>query len=154
MCLVVVLIVAIPLTYGILIGPPELPGTVLVLGVSGACVAFTVWDWRRINERRRRLIHTTGRIASLAASLPRRTDEETISALGEIRALYDEARRRATALGIGGMRLAAHTRNCLDGIDRMYDAQAGSPRRADASVADVAKDVRELSSGIDSMPLR
>lgn len=154
LCMVAVLIMAVPAACMIAIGQFELPDAAFALGVGGACAAFTVWDRRRTNERRRRLIRTTGRIASLAASLPRRTDEETISALGEIRALYDEARRRATALGIGGRRLAGHTRDCLDRIDRAYDAQAGSPRRADASVADVAKDVRELSRGIDSMPLR
>lgn len=74
LCMVVVIVMAVPAACGIAIGQFELPDAAFALGVGGACAAFTVWDWRRTNERRRRLIRTTGRIASLAASLPRRTD--------------------------------------------------------------------------------
>lgn len=67
------------------------------------------------------------RLSNLAASLPCRTDEETLAALDEIRARYVKALRLAEDIWIGGRRIAGHLRSRLGRIDREYDAKAGGP---------------------------
>ena len=153
LCLVCCMIVALPAAYLLAVDSFEWPGVMLPLAACGGGMAYTVHNWRKSNARRRRIIRATWRISSLAASLPHRTDEETLAALGEIRGCYAEAHSQAKALNIGGFRLADQMRDRLDRIDRAYDAEAGRMRRADASVADVARDVREFSMEVGGLKI-
>lgn len=152
LCLACALIIGPSAVYAIVVDSPDWLGTLVALAVTGACAAFVVLVGLA-EALKRRLLCAIGRIAYLAASLPRGTDEETLAVLGEIRARYAEALWLAEKFGGNGEQLAAHMRDRLDRVDQAYDAEAGRLRRADAGVGDVAADVRGFSA-IDDVPLR
>ena len=83
-CVVCDLVVAAGAYHAIVACPPERLGAALLLAACGGCAAFGVLAWR-IETRKRRILCAAGRIMSLAASLQRRTDEETLAVVGEIR---------------------------------------------------------------------
>ena len=154
LCLVCFLIVAVGMGYVAAAGSLDWPGSLFTLAVCGGCVAFTVWDSRRHSARMRRVIRATGLISRLAATLPRRTDEETLAVVGEIRARYAEALGLADKIRPGGRRFAGQMRSRLDRIDRAYDAEAGRLRYPDAGVGYLARDVRRFSRGVGAMRIR
>ena len=154
LCLVCVLIVSVGMGYEIAAGSLEWPGSLFTLAVCGGCAAWMVLSSRRINSRRRRVIRATGRISQLAASLPRQTDDETLAVVGEIRARYAEAIGQAEKIWPGGRRFAGQMRSRLERIDRAYDAGTGRLRSADASVSDLARDVRGFSMEVGAMRMR
>ena len=148
LCLAAFLVVAPPVGYAIATGSLEWPGSALAWAVGGGGAAFVVLVGLG-EARRRRIICAAGRIMFLARSLPRRTDAETLAIVGEIRARYAEALALAEDVGSDGRPLAGCLRSSLEMIDREYDARDGSLRRADASAASFAMDVRGFSEVID-----
>ena len=152
-CIVCAMVVATGAYHAIVADSSERLGGVLLLAACGGCAALGVLVWR-IETRKRLILCAAGRIMFLAASLPRRTDKETLAVVGEIRARYDEVRGLVEEIGDdNGRRLADDLRGRLDMIDREYDAEAGSLRAADASVADLARDVRSFSRMVDVRPI-
>ena len=143
-CLVCILIAAPSVWYAIEADPSEWPITMPILAATGGCVVFLAVV-RRTEARKRRILCAIGRTTYLSAFLPCRTDEETLAILGEIHARYVETIGLADEIGSDGERLAGHMRDRLDKLETEYDAEAGRLRRADASVADLAKDVRGFS---------
>ena len=153
-CIVCVGAVAAGVYYVLVADPSELPVAVLLLAACGVVAVLGGWIWRT-EKRKRDILCAAGRIMFLAKSLPRRTDGETLAVVGEIRARYAEARGLVEEFGgdDGAKRLADDLRGRLDRIDREYDAKAGRLRRADASVADLARDVRSFSMMVDVRPI-
>ena len=89
-----------------------------------------------------------------SGKLPRWIDGDTLASLGEIRARYAEVLGLAEYLQRGGRRTAGRMRRRLDRIDQVYDTRTGRLWRADASVADVARDVRRFSIKVGGMQVR
>ena len=152
-CAMSLVLAALPVGYAIVTGLSDWLGVAALLATFGGGTAFIVLV-ARIERRKRHLACAAGRIMHLAASLPRRTDEETLAILGEIRACYSDACRLVGEIGSGGdRRLADDLRGRLDRIDRAYDAETGLLRLAEASVDDFATDVRAFSRKVDVLKI-
>ena len=148
-CSMCAVLAALPVGYAIVTGLSDWYGVAALLATFGGGSAFIVLVGR-IEAHKRRILCAAARIMFLAGTLPRRTDEETLAVVGEIRARYAEAREMAEEFGDdSGRRLADDLGSRLDRIDRAYDAEAGRLRSADASAADLARDVRRFSRRVD-----
>ena len=119
--------------------------------VGGGAIAYALLYWYAASAKRRRVICAADLILPLAASLPRRTDKETLAVLGEIRARYSEALSPADRLWPVGDRFASNIRCRLYRIDRVYDAKGGRLLYGNRDVAKVARDVRRFSMEISGM---
>lgn len=127
------------------------PGPLAAVVVGGGAIAYALLYWYTASASRRRVICAADRILPLAASLPRRTDKETLAVLGEIRARYDETLSLANKIWPVGDRFASNIRCRLYRIDRVYDAEGGCLLYGNGNVAKVARDVRRFSMEIGSM---
>ena len=148
-CAMCGVLAAPPAGYAIATGLSDWYGVAALLATFGGGSAFIVLVGR-LEGHKRRILCAAARIMFLASTLPRRTDEETLAVVGEIRARYAEARKMVEEYGDDdGRRLADDLGGRLERIDRAYDAGTGRLRSADASAEDLARDVREFSLLVD-----
>lgn len=129
--------------------PGTWPVAAIAIGVFGIAAVVLAVRSRRDEIRLRRLEYMTARITLLVATLPRRTDVETLAVLHEIRNCYAEASELAAGFGDRGRRLAASIRDGLGKVERLYDIQSGSLRHTGENASDFARVMRELGRDVD-----